>query len=336
MRGFSWIIRTGAASVCVLLIFITGCTAPDEAKLPLNRDGKVVVTVNGKNLTRTQMHRELLNLYLTLGSDIPPEQLKFRRGEFELQAIQNLINTELLVTEANRRSIRVPEDEIQEQIRILQQAYQTGIEFQKELDIRKMTPDELREEARRAILVDKLIQEVLADVPDPDEQEIETFYMENQDKIRAPEQVHASHILIQVLLDDGAEVLQAKRRELERIRERIRSGEAFEEAARRYSDCPSSNRGGDLGWFSRDQMAPSFSEAAFSTAPGDISDIVRTEFGLHIINVHDIRPARQASLEDIRADLGRYLHDQRKKDAVQSFIESIRERADIEINELNT
>jgi len=138
-----------------------------------------------------------------------------------------------------------------------------------------------------------------------------------------------------VLPDDTRDVQADKREELDKIRMTIINGDAtFAEMARAHSDCPSRDRGGDLGWFSREQMAPSFSQAAFSTPPGRISDIVRTEFGFHIIQVHEYRPERQAQLDEIRDDLGRYIHDQRKRSTIQTFIESVRGRANIEIKHI--
>lgn len=319
-------------AACFLAI---ACSAPEEAKLPLQNDSSVVVTINGKNLTRAEMHRELMNLILTLGPGMNPEELSMRRNEFELQAIQNLINTELLVLEASRRGIRVGEEEIQTQLAVLQQAYESGEVFRQELALRQLTPDELREEARRALLVEKLLDTVLESVPFPEADEIESFFEQNSDKFITPEQVHASHILVRVLPGDSPEVKAAKRTELDLLRQSILDGEeTFEAAARAHSDCPSSARGGDLGWFSRDQMAPSFSEAAFSTSPGEISHMVFTEYGYHIIKVHEYRPEKQAGLEEIRGDLGRYIHNQRKKNSVQAFIESVRGRADIEISHI--
>nr|HPQ42248.1 SurA N-terminal domain-containing protein [bacterium] len=132
--------------IVVSLCIIAACSAPEDARIPLERDTSVVVTINGKNLTRDQMHRELMNLILTLGPEMTPQELQQRRGEFELQAIQNLINTELLVLEATRRDIRVSEEEIQQQLIRLQQAYQNGDDFRRELELRQLNPDELREE----------------------------------------------------------------------------------------------------------------------------------------------------------------------------------------------
>ncbi|MCD4653473.1 peptidylprolyl isomerase [bacterium] len=315
-------------------IFVAACSDNESSKLSLDESNSVVVTVNGRQLTRDQMHRELMNLVLTLGTNMSPRLLEAKKMEFELQAIQNLINTELLVTEARNRGIRIQEEEIQEQIKVLQSSYDSGERFQKELHWREITPDELFAEARQSLLVEKLMDQVLHSVPEPSLEEIQEFFSKNSQLFFVPEQVRAAHILIQVSPDDSEVIRKAKREELARIREEIINGAVFEEIAQEHSDCPSKTRGGDLGWFPRERMAQDFSEVAFSLETGTISEIVRTDFGFHIIKVYERREQRVPELHEIQEDLGKYIQDQRRKNSIQAFIEDLRSHAEIDIQAL--
>lgn len=90
-------------------------------------------------------------------------------------------------------------------------------------------------------------------------------------------QVKASHILVK------------KRSEAEKILEELKKGASFAELAKKHSECPSRKRGGDLGWFGRGKMVPEFEEAAFSLKKGELSDIVKTQFGYHIIKATDTK-----------------------------------------------
>lgn len=90
-------------------------------------------------------------------------------------------------------------------------------------------------------------------------------------------QVKASHILVK------------KRSEAEKILEELKKGASFAELAKNHSECPSKKRGGDLGWFGRGKMVPEFEKAAFSLKKGELSDIVKTQFGYHIIKVTDTK-----------------------------------------------
>lgn len=90
-------------------------------------------------------------------------------------------------------------------------------------------------------------------------------------------EVKASHILVK------------KRSEAEKILEELKKGANFAELAKKYSECPSRKRGGDLGWFGKGKMVPEFEKAAFSLKKGDLSDIVKTQFGYHVIKVTDTK-----------------------------------------------
>ncbi len=90
-------------------------------------------------------------------------------------------------------------------------------------------------------------------------------------------QVKASHILVK------------KRSEAEKILEELKKGANFAELAKKHSECPSRKRGGDLGWFGRGKMVPEFEKAAFSLKKGELSDLVKTQFGYHLIKVTDTK-----------------------------------------------
>ncbi|MBN1297814.1 peptidylprolyl isomerase [bacterium] len=320
-------------SFCMVswMIVCSGCSDPGAVELGLEGSRRMVVTVDGVNLTQDQMHRELVNLLTTMGAGLTPDALVERRAEFEMQALQNLINTELLVREAERRGLAVSEEAIGDQIAMTQHGYETGQQFRDELELRRLSPEELREEARRALMLEALMESVFQGIPKPEEEEIARFYSENREAFFAPDRIRASHILIRVYPDDTESVQDAKYAEMERIRHAIETGASFESIAESFSECPSSKQGGDLGWFTREQMTPAFATVAFSTPAGTISDIVRTEFGYHLIKVNEVSPAHQATLEEVRGDLGEYILEQRKKNAVQALIESVRASASIVI-----
>jgi parvulin-like peptidyl-prolyl isomerase len=90
-------------------------------------------------------------------------------------------------------------------------------------------------------------------------------------------QVRASHILVK------------KESEAKKILESLKNGASFSKLAEEHSECPSGKKGGDLGWFGRGKMVPEFEKAAFSLKKGEISDLVKTKFGYHIIKVNDTK-----------------------------------------------
>ena len=132
----------------------------------------------------------------------------------------------------------------------------------------------------------KILTEVTAD-----EEELKKYYEENKFLFSQPETVKASHILV-------PDEMKANE-----IIEEIQSGMMFEDAARSYSTCPSSEVGGSLGEFGRGQMVPEFEDAAFQMEIGEVSKPVKTQFGYHIIRLDERNKAKDSSYEESKAEV---------------------------------
>ena len=146
------------------------------------------------------------------------------------------------------------------------------------------------------------------------DQEIEQYYKLNPDKFSTPELRQARHILIRSDAKESGELQAAKRKKLEAILALAKAGKDFSQLAREYSEDASGKNGGDLGFFSKGQMVPPFAEAAFSLKEGEISPIVTTQFGLHLIKLEKIKPANVTTLAAAREQIATELKAQRGKD----------------------
>jgi peptidyl-prolyl cis-trans isomerase D len=135
------------------------------------------------------------------------------------------------------------------------------------------------------------------------EKEIESYYEYNADLFRHPKEVKARHILFKVGQDDTEEAKAKIKSRAEKVLEKARKGEDFAALAKKYSEGPSKSQGGDLGYFKAGQMEAPFEEAAFALKKGEISDLVLTRFGYHIILVEDIKEAGITPLEKVRDDI---------------------------------
>lgn len=135
------------------------------------------------------------------------------------------------------------------------------------------------------------------------EKEIESYYEYNAKMYSQPKQVKAKHILLKVEQGDTEEVKNKVKKRAEKVLEKARKGEDFAALAKEYSEGPSKSQGGDLGYFKTGQMEPPFEEAAFALKKGEISDLVQTRFGYHIILVEDIKAAGMTPLEQVREDI---------------------------------
>ncbi len=135
------------------------------------------------------------------------------------------------------------------------------------------------------------------------EKEIESFYEYNNEAYTQPKQVKARHILFTLGEDALKEAEDKVRKVAKEVLAKARQGEDFATLAKKHSEGPTKSKGGDLGYFKRGQMTPSFEEIAFKLKKGEISDLVRTEFGYHIIKVEDIKEAATKSLEEVRDEI---------------------------------
>lgn len=151
-------------------------------------------------------------------------------------------------------------------------------------------------------------------------EDVERHYKENQEQYSTPEQVRASHILFKTEGKDEAEVRKAA----EGVLKRAKSGEDFAKLANRYTEEEiGKTRGGDLDFFGRGQMAKEFEEAAFALQPGEISDIVKTSFGLHIIKVTERRAASTRALDEVRTQIEDQIKGERAQDEAQRLADEL-------------
>ena len=183
---------------------------------------------------------------------------------------------------------------------------------------------------RQQISVQKMVAEGVAANIKVSDEDVEHFYQTNIEQMRKPMEVRARHILIKPLSTSLADHQEAKGR-ADAILDEIRGGADFAELAKTRSEGPSAARGGDLGYFGPGQMVPPFEQAAFALAPGEVSDVVQTQFGYHVIRLEDKRGGETASLDEAAERIREYLSQLALQNAVESLVMSLKEQGEIEI-----
>lgn len=195
----------------------------------------------------------------------------------------------------------------------------------------KSHPDRFTQPARFQIRYFNLSLSLL----EPDAQvrprAVERYYQRNlESEFSTPKRVRASHILKRLPQEADADRKAKVRAEMEAILVRARTGEDFAGLARTHSEDLSKERGGDLGFFNRDDMVPEFADAAFSLPAGAISGLVRSPFGLHIIKVTAIEPGEQKSLEEVREEIENKLRTLRAERRLELELERLPARIEKE------
>src|SRR5579871_1826102 len=159
--------------------------------------------------------------------------------------------------------------------------------------------------------------------------DLRTYYDDHRDQYRVPEQVKVSHILIKTPLPgpdgkvDEKGVAEAQRR-AEDLLKQLKGGANFEELAKKYSEDPgSAKQGGSLGWIGRGQTVPEFEKTAFSLPKGQISDLVKSSYGFHIIRVDDKQDAHSKSLDEVKSEIEPILKHQKAQQLAQKQAEQL-------------
>jgi peptidyl-prolyl cis-trans isomerase C len=159
--------------------------------------------------------------------------------------------------------------------------------------------------------------------------EAKAFYEENKEDFNTPEQVKASHILVKVDATAAPEQKAAAKAKAEGLLKQVKAGGDFATLAKENSDCPSKERGGDLGFFDRGTMVKEFADAAFAMKVGQVSDVVETQFGYHIIKVTDRKDGGLTSFEKAKPEIIKSLSDKKKGELFKQLIEKIKAEAKI-------
>jgi len=162
-----------------------------------------------------------------------------------------------------------------------------------------------------------------------DDDEMTDYYELNLDKYREPEKVKARHILFRLAPDASPEEVEKVKKKAEAVLDLARKGQDFAKLAEKYSEGPTAKQGGDLGWFAQDQMVKPFSEAAFKAEVGAITDLVRSDFGFHIIKVEDHKPAGTRSFEEAKPDIRRQIVQDKSTDAAADLANQAYEKVSL-------
>ena len=285
----------------------------------------VLARVNGEPVRKVEFDRVLRNMELGNGP-IPAE----KRDEVLRGVLDQLITYTVMTQEAKAKNVTVSDAEVDTRI---QQMKGSGSEaqFKKALEARNMSVEQLRSDARVQLTIEKMMETHVAGTEAATDAEARQFYESNPDKFKQGDTVRASHILLRV---DGKAPEAARkqaRARIEAVLKQARSGDDFAALARKHSQDGSAQAGGDLGYFERGEMVPAFSQAAFSLKPGEISDVVTTEFGYHIVKVTDRKAAATVPYEQVSRQIVEFLSGRKKQERAAQFIDDAKKRARIEV-----
>ena len=296
---------------------------PVPAQMP-----EVVARVNGEAVTKADFDEALKELEASAGQPVPAEQ----RDQVLRGVLDQLIGYRLLVQETKARKITVADAELDARIAEIRKQFPDEATFKQVLTQRSLTLDKLRTDARDDLMVSKMLQAEIGTKAAVTAAQVDEFYKQNPSQFQQGERVKASHILIAFPENGDAAAKQAVRVKAEGVLKEVKSGKDFAGLAKANSQDPGSAvNGGDLGFFQQGQMVPPFDAVAFKLAPGEISELVETQFGYHIIKVAEKSASRAMPLDEVRPQLEQYLEGQNRQMQTQAFVESLKAKGKVEV-----
>lgn len=281
--------------------------------------GNIIAQVNGVGINYQQWH----NVFMNFVSQYDSQALSGISDEL-LASIKNsiteqLINSTLLYQYAEKEKVNIPTSRINDEIEHIKSSFDSEQDFNNALRRNNLTLNQLKESLKNQYMVDQVIHNEYDKITISDE-EIAQYYEEYESFFYQPEKRKISHILVE------------DKEEAELLLNQLNDGMIdFETTAKEKSICPSAENDGDLGYISRGQMVPEFEEASFSLEAGNLSDIVETEFGYHIIKCYDIQEEKQLSLEEAEDNIKSIITSQKQNERIDELIAHLREEADIVI-----
>jgi len=295
---------------------------PVPAEIP-----PVIARVNGEDVKKGDFDRIIQTMEARAGQPIPAE----RRDEIMRGAIDQLVVYTLLSQESRNRGIKIDDAEIETKMGQLKAQFPTQEAFDKALKDRGMTMESLRQDARVDLSVTKLMEAELGSLAGPSDLEAKDFYDKNPDRFKQDESVRASHILIRVDEKADAAAKKKARTEIDAVLKQAKGGADFAKLAQQHSQDGSAAQGGDLNYFAKGTMVPAFDKVAFELKPGEISDVVTTQFGYHVIKVVDHKPSRTIPFEESSPQIKQFLTEDKKKKHSDAFIEGLKKKSKIEV-----
>lgn len=271
---------------------------------------KVAATVNGVQIMKEDVVKEYLR--------IPPEYRDVMTAE---NILEGMIINEIMLQEASEKGISVSDSEVDSYLsELLAAAGKTEEELLEEMEDMGYTMEELRDSLKRELTIAELLNATVLGEITVEESEARDYYDSHISEFTTPEMIRASHILVNTSKEAAS------------IRNKALGGAKFDELAEEYSLCPSSAQGGDLGWFGKGGMVKEFEDAAFALEDtGDISPVVETQFGFHVIKLAGRQEEGTEDYEDVKNSIMQMILMQKQSAAVEIYTSQLRAASDVEI-----
>lgn len=311
VRPRTWTSMKLKNAIAIAALLLAGCTSGTE-KAP---DSPVLATVNGETIT-VAMFQDKVQLSNFGFSNLSASDST--DSDARIYMLSQMIEEEMYLQEAKKLGISASDSEVEAALKKARADYPEGV-FESTLKQSGLDMDRFRDGLARRLTVDKLIAAQVYSGIKIDRARARAWFVRNREEFSSPAKVHAR----QIVVDNKADA--------EAILKEIKAGGDFAAIAKVRSFSPDGASGGDLGYFSKGEMPPEFDKVVFRLKPGQVSGVVKTDYGYHVFKVEDARPAKKPSFEEAEDDVVKRLTAQEGEKAFAKWQEALKARTAIEV-----
>jgi parvulin-like peptidyl-prolyl isomerase len=327
-RGIAFILAG-----CFIAI-ATGCSKKDKNNDKLSvafNDSTVVAMINDTYIYKNDLKDAMFQIR---------QQLRITNQSVEMdsvvkaQALEWLIANQLLHDDVKNHVIEIKQTEIDDAITQVKRTFPTEADFAAALLEQKMTQREFEQNLILELKVQKMLEELIINkVETISSKDAEDYYNKNINEFTKNEQVHARHVFVQADEKASPDKIKAAQAKIKVALEHLKKGEDFIEVAKTYSDGAAAAKGGDLGFFARGDMVKSFEDKVFSLKVGQISDILQTPLGFHIIKLEEVRGSQKIPFAEVEKEILLQLKQKAYKDMFEEYVNKLKKNAKIKVKD---
>ncbi len=345
----NWIFSVGllVCFVALTVFFCPGCGSEDPNRSSIDKSEPnavaepevepdtqgVAAIVNGVKILESDVEKVIrpnLDKLAEKTKNAPAGTAESYAEQFRQLALEQLIRRTLLDEKIREAKIVIPDQTVRSHIQEMASAQgMTVAAFAEAMKRQGRTMEDIKREVRAGLARNQFMERIWEGKIDVSEQEVRKYYEENTEEFNVPELVRASHILITPETVGDPNSMAKARAKAEELLAELKAGVDFAELAKAHSDCPSASGGGDLGFFPRGKTTPPFEKAAFGLKVGQISDVVETDYGLHIIKVTDRKEPSTITFEQAKEQIIEKLTEEKQLELANDYLEKLKAEAEI-------
>ena len=315
--------------VTVIMLLFSALVCSTAASAEKGSTPGPVATVNGTAITRQAFDREMNMIQQRQAASGQPLDRSMLM-KWQDKILEGLIERELLYQEIKKAGIKAAPESVDNQLNEIRKRFPDEKTFEKALADMGLSDAELRSRIEKEQAIQTWIETNFFEKSTVSEEETKAYYDAHPEMFVQPESVKARHILIKVDQNAADTEKAGARKKIEEIQKKLKEGGDFEALAKELSEDTSRDRGGDLGYFTKGRMVKPFEEAAFSLPVGQVSPIVETTFGYHLIEVLDRKPESKTSYEEAKERIQQVVRNEKVRTQLRAHIDDLKAKADIQ------